>query len=139
MLRASPGLRILAGLWWLGCAGCTTLRELPPASYANVPERKHVEVDTKDGQHREFEFARFGSDSLVGFLPGLQESEFQEYREVAIPFDSVAKLSVRRVEWYRTGLNGGATLTAVVLTALGRHQATPAPPAPMPCPDLPCR
>jgi hypothetical protein len=138
MLRASPGLRVLAALGWLGTAGCTTLRELPPASYATAAERKHVEVDTRDGQHHEFEFARFGSDTLVGFVPDSSEGRFEEFTEVTIPFEAVAKLSVRRVEWYRTGLIGGATLTAVVLAALGRHKSPAPTPEPPPCPTEPC-
>ena len=136
MLRASPGLRILAALGWLGITGCTTLRELPPGSYAKAAERKRVEVDTRDGQHHEFKFARFGSDTLIGFVPGSNEGQFAEYTEVAIPFESVAKLSVRRVEWYRTGLIGGATLTVVFLAALGRHTSAPQP-EPNPCPRCP--
>ena len=139
MVRASRGLRGLAALWWLGVSGCTTLREIPPDAYARADERKHVAVDTQDGEHHEFDFVRVGSDTLTGFQRRDVPGDFEEYDTRAIPLVAITKLSARRIDWYRTGLIGGAAIAAVVLAALARHKDdTTLPPEPEPCPVEPC-
>lgn len=138
MLRASRGLRVLVALSWLVVSGCTTLREIPREEYARAEERKRVEVDTQDGQHYEFEFARFGSDTLTGYRQRDTEGEFEEYATLAIPLEAITRLAARRVDWYRTGLLGGAAISAIVLAALARHKDAPVEPEPPPCPTEPC-
>jgi hypothetical protein len=138
MLRARRGLRVFAALSWLGASGCTTLREIPREQYASAEERKRVEVDTQDGQHHEFEFARFGSDTLTGFVRRDTEGPVEEFATVAIPLDAVSRLAARRVDWYRTGLIGGAALAGVILAALTRGKEAAPTPEPTPCPTEPC-
>ena len=138
MLHASRGLRVFAALSWLGACGCTTLRELPREQYASAQERKRVEVDTQDGQHHEFEFARFGSDTLTGYVRRDTEGPVEEYTTVTIPLDTVSRLAARRVDWYRTGLIGGAVLAGVILAALTRDKDPEPLPPEEPCPVEPC-
>jgi hypothetical protein len=137
MIRASRSLRVLVSLSWLVAGGCTTLREVPRRSYAAADERKHVEVDTSEGLHYVFDYARFSGDTLTGYRQRDTEGEFDEYATLAIPLESITRLSARRIDWYRTGLVGGATLSAIVLTALSRHKgsSTTTPP---PCMDEIC-
>ncbi len=139
-MRASRCLRVLAALSWLAACGCTTLREIPRNAYAAAEQRKDITVDTREGLHYEFDYARFGSDTLTGFRQRDTEGKFEEYATLAIPLDAIAKLSARRVDWYRTGLVGGVTLSAIVLAALSRQKgaAAPEPAPPPPCPSEPC-
>lgn len=137
MMRASLSLRVFMALSWLWAAGCTTLREIPPESYARVEERKHVAVETRDGQRHEFDFARFSGDSLTGYTRREMEGEFDEFTTMAIPLEAVSKLSARRVDWYRTGLVGGAVIAGVILAALARHKGQD-PVIEEPCPAEPC-
>jgi hypothetical protein len=140
MLRASRWLRVLAALSWLGAPGCTTLREIRRDAYAAAEERKHVAVDTREGLHYEFDFAHFGSDTLTGYRQRDTEGRIAEFATLAIPLDEITRLSARRLDWYRTGLLGGASIAAVVVAALARHKAAAAPePAPQPpCSPEPC-
>lgn len=140
MMRASRCLRVLAALSWLAACDCTTLREIPRNAYAAAEQRKDVTVDTREGLHYEFDYARFGSDTLTGFRQRDTEGKFEEYATLAIPLDAIAKLSARRLDWYRTGLVGGATLSAIVLAALSRQKgaATGPEPEPSPCGPRPC-
>jgi hypothetical protein len=138
MLLVSRCLRVIVSLTWLAVGGCTTLREVPRGAYAARDERKHVEVDTNEGLHYEFDYARFSGDTLTGYRQRDTEGEFEEYATFAIPLEAIAKLSARRVDWYRTGLVGGATLSAIVLTALSRHKGAGGSPGTGPCPTEPC-
>jgi hypothetical protein len=140
MMRADPRLRVFTALAWLMAGGCTSLRELPRESYAAQTERKHVAVTTKDGQQQEFEYAHFGPDTLIGYKHLDVEGAAEEYTAVPVPLDEVVKLSARRIDWYRTGLVGGAAIAIVVAAGLSlRKQPTPAPPPPVvPCPEEPC-
>jgi hypothetical protein len=141
MSCASRGLRVLVALSCLGAPGCTTLREVHRDAYAAAAERRHVAVDTREGLHYEFDYARFGSDTLTGFRERDTEGPIAEYATLAIPLDEVTRLSARRLDWYRTGLLGGASLAAVVVAALARHKAAPVPEPtpPPPCPVEPCQ
>jgi len=62
--RALAGL--LLGLWVIG-SGCTTLREIPRSTYSDLPERKGVRVETRDGLVSDFDYATFSGDSLTGY------------------------------------------------------------------------
>jgi hypothetical protein len=138
MSHASHCLRVLAVLAWGAASGCTTLREIPRGDYGGAEERKHVVVETQEGLHYEFDSAHFGGDTLTGYRQRDTEGAFEEVATVAIPLDTITKLSARRVDWYRTGLVGGASLSAIVLTALARHKAATPEPGPGPCGPRPC-
>lgn len=132
MMRAGPRSRMLMALAWLLAGGCTSLRELPRDDYAARPERKHVAVTTRDGRLQEFDYARFGPDTLVGFVRVDTEGAVDEFATVPVPLDDIVKLSARRLDWYRTALVGGVALAAVVAAALSLDKkaqpGTPAPP-----------
>ncbi len=138
MRFASRSPRIAVVLAWTVASGCTTLREVPRAEYAAREERKDVVVDTRDGQHHTFDYARFASDTLTGYRRRDTGGAFEEFDTLAIPLESVAKLSARRLDWYRTGLVGGAGLGAVILAALARHGASGTSNGGAPCPEEPC-
>jgi hypothetical protein len=138
MAGASRCLRVLAILAWGAASGCTTLREIPRGDYAGAEERKHVVVETQEGLHYEFDYARFANDTLTGYRQRDTEGAFEEVAVVAIPLDAITGLSARRVDWYRTGLVGGAALSAIVLTALARRKSAEPSPEPSPCPPRGC-
>ena len=143
-MRADRGgrfRRLAAFAWAWGClaacvgaSGCATMRELPRAQYAARAERKGVVVDTREGLHYRFDLARFGPDSLIGHRLRDTEGAFEEYHTVAIPLESIERLSVRRTNWFRTGLVGGGVIAAAIVSVATRRQSTP--PAD-PGPDLP--
>jgi hypothetical protein len=137
MMCAGRCLRVLTVLSWLAASGCTTLREIPRDAYAAAGERKHVSVDTREGLHYEFDFARFDNDTLTGYRQRDTEGVFEEFATLAVPLDAIARLSARRVDWYRTGLMGAAALAAIVVAAWSRHKGAAAGPDPRPDP-IPC-
>jgi len=104
----------------LGATGCATMRELPRAEYAAREERKGVTVDTREGLHYRFDYARFGPDTLVGYRLRNAEGPLEEYDTVAIPLETVERLSVRRTNWLRTGLIGGGVIAAATAVVVGR-------------------
>jgi len=109
----------------LATIGCATLRELPRAEYAAKAERKGVVVDTREGLRYRFDFASFGPDSLIGHHLRDTEGPLEEYALVALPFEDVERLRVRRTDWLRSGLIAGGVLAAVVVAvARGRTTAT---------------
>jgi hypothetical protein len=116
--------------------GCTTLREVPRAEYAARPERRHVTVDTREGTHYEFEFARVANDTLTGYRPHDSESSVEDYDLVPLALEDITKISAHRIDWYRTGLIGGAGVLAVVGTALANRKGGSA--AANPCPNPKC-
>ena len=127
--RLGRTLAAFTCLWaGVGATGCATLREVPRAEYAARPERKGVVVDTREGLHFRFDLARFGPDSLIGQRLRDTEGAFEEYHTVAIPLESIERLSVRRTNWLRTGLIGGAVVAAAITTVVARKQTTPSEP-----------
>ena len=140
-MRASRHLRVLAALAWIAASGCTTLREIRREDYAGMGERKRVVVDTQDGGHHEFDYARIEGDTLTGFRARDTEGQFEELSTQAIPVDSITRLSTRRVDWYRTALAGGVAAAGVILAVLSRQggdegtQAPPSPCGPRGCPE----
>jgi hypothetical protein len=117
-MRHARGPRILLAALWIAGSGCTTLREIPPSDYAAKEERKHVRVETREGLQYEFDYMRVEGDSLVGFRRREVEGSFDEFATMSMAFESVAKLSSRGVDWYRTGLVGGSVLAAVLVAGL---------------------
>ena len=118
-------------------SGCTALRELPRGEYAAQVERKNVRIETAEGLRYEFDYARFGEDTLTGFKRReIEASRFEEFDAVALPLERVSKLSVRRIDWMRTGVIGGAALGVVLVQALRGGDEETAPPVD-PCPRCP--
>ena len=124
---------------WLA-GGCTALREVPRGEYAAETERKNVRVVTTEGLNYEFDHVQFGPDSLVGFRRrDTGGSSFEEYDTFGMPLEGVSKLSVRRIDWVRTGIIGGAAVAAVLVMALRNSgEEAAAEPPPGPCGPRPC-
>jgi hypothetical protein len=138
MISAHRFFRVVAALLCLGASGCTALREIPRSEYASRPERRNVAVDTQDGLHYEFDFVRLSGDSLVGYRRRDSQTAFEEFDALPIPLESVTKFSSRRVDWYRTGMIGGAAIAAIVTAALARRGSSSTEPDPDPCGKLGC-
>jgi len=100
--------------------GCTTLRELPRSEYATRPEREHVRVTTRDGLQYEFDVAHVSGDTLVGYRERETAGPVTDIATFAIPLDDIQRLSVRGLDWYRTGLIGGSVLAAILAAGLSR-------------------
>ncbi|MDM7973788.1 MAG: hypothetical protein QUT27_12140 [candidate division Zixibacteria bacterium] len=116
-MRLSRGWHLGMLAVWLAGSGCTALREIPRADYVErVPERP-VRIVTRAGDSYELETARIEADSLVGFRRLDVEGAIEEFAVVRVPLDEVASISARRIDWYRTGLLGGAGVAAIVLGA----------------------
>jgi hypothetical protein len=113
--------RTLAALLCLMACGCSVARELPRSEYAAQPERHNVKVETRTGEKYEFDRARIAADSLYGYQPVETEGSFDEYRVVNIPLDQVVRLSIRGVDWYRTGLIAGVAAAAVLAAVLSQQ------------------
>ena len=115
--RARAGLLLAA---WLAAGGCTTLREIPRAEYAQVPERKGVRVETREGLLYDFDYVTVGADSLTGFRHRSDlEGPVDQTVSFRIALDDIQVLTARRVDWYRTGLMGGGVLAGVLVAGLG--------------------
>ena len=132
------GSRWAAAACLLAC-GCSAAREIPRGEYASVPERRNVKVETRAGARYEFEQVRVAADTLHGKNRLDTEGPFEEFETVSLPLDHVMRLSVRGVDWYRTGLIvgiGAAVVLAAVLSQQGSGggDVTPGPCGPRPCP-----
>lgn len=113
---------------WGVASGCSTLREIPRASYADLPERKGVRVETRDGLVYDFDYATFtGGDSLTGYRHRNDvEGPVDQTAVLRIALDDVEHLTARRFDWYRTGLASGTVLAAVLVAGLGgKKESTP--------------
>jgi hypothetical protein len=139
--RRGAALRVLLAAAWLWTSGCTALREVPRAEYATRAERKHVRVETREGERFEFDVVQFSADSLTGTRRLDTDGSFEQVDEMVLPLERVAKLEARRVDWYRTGLVGGVALAAVLAAALsqagdngGGSGGGPGPCGPRGCP-----
>jgi hypothetical protein len=112
--------RALAALLCLFACGCSVAREIPPGEYATKPERHDVKVETRSGEKYEFDHARIAADSLYGYQAVETEGSFEQYRVVNLGLDQVVRLSVRGVDWYRTGLIAGVAAAAVLAAVLSQ-------------------
>jgi hypothetical protein len=102
----------------LAGTSCTTLRELPRSEYAARPERDRVRVATTEGLVYEFDYVRVGGDTLTGYRERDAEGVVREESALPLPLDQVQSMSVRTIDWYRTGLIGGGALAAIVAAGL---------------------
>lgn len=133
MRSARPIPRVLPALVCLAAMGCTTFREIPRSEYAVKDERRNVAIETLAGTHYEFDYVRVGRDTLTGYRRRDSEGAIEEYETLPLPLETIAKLSSRRVDWYRTGLVGGAGLGAIIAANLARKHGGGT--APNPCPN----
>jgi hypothetical protein len=127
-MRCNRILRVAGAGLLLAAQGCTTLREVPRGEYALQGERNRVRVETREGLKYEFDFARFTPDSMTGFRRLDVEGPADSYAQVSLDYTDLAKLSIRRVDWYKTGLIGGGVLAAAVaagLSTVGRDSGAP--------------
>jgi hypothetical protein len=138
MTRRRRSRSAAAALCLLAC-GCSVAREIPRDQYAGRPERRHVRVETRAGTRYEFDQVRVAGDSLFGVNREDVEGPFEQYRTVGLPLDEVARMSVRQVDWYRSGLIAGvagAVVLAAILTQTGGGNGGGPPPGP--CGPRPC-
>jgi hypothetical protein len=133
--RSARGLA--ASLCLLAC-GCSVARELPPGEYAAQQERHNVKVETRSGEKYEFERARIAADTLYGYQTQDTEGSFEEYRTVGIPLEQVVRLSIRGVDWYRTGLIAGLAAAAVLAAVISQQNAGSGGEPTGPCGGRPC-
>jgi hypothetical protein len=127
-MRWKHGLGTAAALAALLGAGCTSLREIPRSQYAEVPQHKHVRLVTQDGLTYEFDFVSVAGDTLTGFRQQDVSGPAEQYATVEVPLAEVTKLSIRSLDWYRTGLIGGGVIAALVARGLADSNEEPAEP-----------
>lgn len=117
-MKVHRGPLAVIGVIWLLGSGCTTLREIPRADFAAEPERRHVRMWTDEGLVYEFDYVRIAGDSIVGYRQRDVEGPIDDIATLSVPLGAVARLSARKVDWYRTGLIGGGVLAAVIAAGL---------------------
>ena len=118
-VRASAVLAL-----WLLANGCTTLREIPRGDYAQLPERRGVRVETRDGLVYDFDYASVSGDSLTGVRHRNDiEGPVDQTVSFSIALDDIQQLTTRRFDWYRTSLVGGSVVAGVLVAALGVQAA----------------
>ena len=107
---------------WVGGAGCTALREIPRGEYVERVGARPVQVVTNRGEEYELENPRVLADSLVGYRRLDVDGPVDEFETLRLALDDVASISVRRIDWYRTGLVG-ATAAVVIGVAAAKANA----------------
>lgn len=132
-------IRGAVALLCLGACGCSVMKELPRDEYAALPERHGVRVDTRSGEHHEFERMTVSGDSLTGFERNDTEGSFEEFTALRLGLEDVGKMSVRSVDWYRTGIVGGLALGVVLAIVLTQtHKGSGGDVIIGPCGTRPC-
>ena len=124
-------------LMCLAACGCAVMRDLPRGDYARVPERHDVRIVTRGGEGYTFDRVQLAADTLTGYVRKNVEGSFDEFATVRLGLDDVARMSVRSVDWYRTGVLGGVALAAVLAVVLTQANGSsgdgsPGPPRPPP-------
>ena len=128
-----------AAMLCLFSCGCSLAREIPRDQYATRSERERVKVETRAGQRYEFDRIHVVADSLYGDRHLDVEGSFDQIETVGLPLSDVAKLSVRQVDWYRTGLIAGVGAAAVLAAVLSQvHSGSNGGSDTGPCGGRPC-
>ena len=120
-MTPARSFRRAAALLCLAACGCSSMRELPRDEYARQAERHNVRVETRGGESLQFERVKVGADSLTGLKQKDVEGQFDEYEQVSMPLADVRRMSVRRIDWYRTGLIGGVAAALVLAAVLSQN------------------
>ena len=133
--------RRLGALACLVSCGCSTMKELPRDEYARLPERNNVRVETEAGEKYEFERVQVTADSLNGLRARTSDTPFNEYDRTSMPLSNVRRMSVRSIDWYRTGLILGVGAAVALAAILSQSQNNSGnggdgggPCGPRPCP-----
>ena len=107
---------------WLIANGCTTLREIPRSEFHQLPDRRGVRVETREGLVYDFDYATVAGDSLTGVRHRTDvEGPVDQTVSFSIALDDIQQLTTRRFDWYRTGLVGGGLVAGVIVAALGAN------------------
>jgi hypothetical protein len=104
--------------------GCTSMREIPAATYAEPGTRRDVVADVADGRRLEFEESHAEGDTLVGYRRA-DEDTTRTLEETRIPFEQITRLSHKQVNWTRTGLIGVVAVAGAAIYALTKPKDTP--------------
>ena len=128
--RARPvrAHRAAAALLLLAAQGCSVMREIPPAQYAEQETRKQVRVTTRDGTTLTFKPAHFSADSVWGeHRVDRGAGAPAPAQTVAFPLDQVTRLEVKQLDWVRTGIVLGIAAVAGI-AAIVANQKNQTPP-----------
>lgn len=121
--RALAGVVLAA---WLASSGCTTLREVPREEYGQVPERKGVRIETREGLVYDFDYVTIASDTLTGFRSRSEaEGPVDQMASFRIALDEIQVMNTRKLDWYRTGLVGGGVIAGVLVAGLSSGKSEP--------------
>lgn len=116
-MRLSRGWHLGVLAVWVAGTGCTALREIPRRDYVERVADRPVHVVTSRGDGFDLDSARIDADSLFGYRRLDVQGAIDEFESVRLPLDEVASISVRRIDWYRTGLVGVTAAAAIGVTA----------------------
>ena len=114
---------LLAGA--IALDGCSAVREIPRAQLSDQPDQRDVVVDMRNGLHYEFDSARFGADSLWGYKRSEDEGDLAEVSTTPLALDDVSRVTVRRLDWYRTGLTMAGVLAGGIAVAVAQRKSLP--------------
>ena len=117
-MRMSGWLRCGVVLCWLSGSGCSSLREIPPAHFADHEKRHDVRVEMTDGRVFEFDEVKVSGDTLTGFKRQDTESPIDDYATVHLPIGDVSRMDARGVDWNHTALLSALIVGVVVAVGL---------------------
>ena len=100
-----------------------SLREIPREDYVTRAAHRPVRVETREGLLYEFDYADFAGDTLVGYRSRTDtEGAIDQVSQLRIPYEELQRVSVRQLDWRRTGMIGGGSLAAALVMGLKLSQ-----------------